>query len=83
MSEPNPRDEPQPTEPEGDDAPTSIRDNWWWSPSIGIVIGVVVVLFQVGPIRDTGGIWLNWVVAGLGIALAATSLARLVRAYPR
>ncbi|RYV50702.1 hypothetical protein [Pengzhenrongella frigida] len=83
MPELIPSDEPDPTESEDDDAPTSIRDNWWWSPSFAIVIGVVVVLFQVGPINDSGGVWLNWAVAGIGIALAATGAARLVRAYPR
>lgn len=74
------RNEP---EPEVDDAPTSVRDSWWWSPAFAIVIGVVVVLFQVGPIGESGGVWLNWVVAGVGISLAATGVARLVRAYPR
>ena len=68
---------------DADDAPTSVRDNWWWSPAFAIVIGVVVVLFQVGPITGSGGVWLNWVVAGVGIALAANGVVRLIRAYPR
>lgn len=81
MPDLNPSDQPEPTEPDAD-APTSVRDNWWWSPAVAIVIGVVVVMFQVGPLTGSGGVWLNWVVVGLGIALAASGVTRLVRAYP-
>lgn len=82
MPELIPSEEPESTEPD-EDAPTSVRDNWWWSPAVAIVIGVAVVAFQVSPIRDSGGVWLNWVVAGIGIALAASGVVRLVRDYPR
>lgn len=82
MPELNQPDEPEPTESDTD-APTSVRDNWWWSPAVALVIGVVIVMLQIGPLTASGGVWLNWVVAGLGIALAASGVVRLVRAYPR
>jgi len=82
MPDLNPSDQPEPIDHDAD-APTSVRDNWWWSPAVSLVIGIVVVGFQVGSLTGGGGVWLNWVVAGAGIALAASGVARLVRAYPR
>jgi hypothetical protein len=82
MPELSPSDETEPT-PTPDDEKTSVRDNWWWSPAFAIVAGVVVVIFQYGPISQSGGVWLNWVVAGVGIALAGYGAVRLVRSYPR
>ncbi|HEY8719340.1 hypothetical protein [Pengzhenrongella sp.] len=82
MPELIPSDEPESTEPD-QDAPTSVRDSWWWSPTVSIIIGIVIVSFQASPIRSGDGFWLNWVVAGLGIALSASGVVRLVRAYPR
>lgn len=65
------------------DAPATVRDNWWWSPGVALVIGVVVVMLQWQSLTGAGGHLLNWVVAGLGAALAASGVVRLVRDYPR
>ena len=83
MPELSPSDEPEPTPTPDDDEKTSVRDNWWWSPAFAMVAGVVVVIFQYGPISQSGGVWLNWVVAGVGVALAGYGAVRLVRSYPR
>jgi amino acid transporter len=81
MPEKNPSDESERTESAAN-GPTSGQHSWWWSPTVAIVIGIVVITFQVGPLT-AGGLWLNWVVAALGIVLAANGVVRLVRAYPR
>ena len=81
MPEQLPADEPDPTDAP-DETPTSVRDNWWWTPAFAMVAGVVVVVFQYGSIRS-GGVWLNWLVAGIGAVLAGYGLVRLVRDYPR
>jgi len=65
------------------DAPTSVRDNWWWSPAFALVAGIAVAGFQVKSLTGSGGVWLNWVVAAIGVGLAASGVVRLVRAYPR
>lgn len=81
MSEQIPSDEPEPTSTP-DDEKSSVRDNWWWTPAFAMVAGVVVVIFQYGSITD-GGVWLNWVVAGVGVVLAGYGAVGLVRSYPR
>jgi ABC-type uncharacterized transport system permease subunit len=88
MPELNQPDETEPTELEqteehDDDVPATVRDNWWWSPAVALVIGVVVVMLQAQSLTGSGGHLLNWVVAGLGVALAASGVVRLVREYPR
>lgn len=88
MPELNQPDETEPTELEqteehDDDAPATVRDNWWWSPAVALVIGVVVVMLQAQSLTGSGGHLLNWVVAGLGVALAASGVVRLVREYAR
>ena len=71
------------TEEHDDNAPATVRDNWWWSPAVALVIGVVVVMLQAQSLTGSGGHLLNWVVAGLGVALAASGVVRLAREYPR
>jgi len=88
--EPTPTDgQPLPTprepvaEPVADDRPTALRDRWWWSPVLSIVVGLVVIGYQWEQLTGPGGISLNWVVAAIGAAVALTGVVRLVRAYPR
>ncbi len=83
MAESIPSDEPEPTSTPDDEAKSSVRDNWWWSGAFAIVAGVAVVAFQYGPISQSGGVWLNWVVAGVGVVLAGYGAGQLVRSYPR
>jgi len=65
------------------EAPATVRDNWWWSPAVALVMGVVIVAIQWPSLTGSGGHVLNWVVAGLGAALAASGVVRLARDYPR
>lgn len=68
---------PRPAEPV---TGTALRDRWWWSPTLSIVIGLVVIGYQLEPLRGPDAIWGNWVVAGLGLAVAVWGAVRLVRA---
>lgn len=70
------------TPKDADDAPISLQDRWWWSPTLSLGVGIVMVMLQVGSLGD-GGVWLNWVVAAVGAVLAVTGLVRLVRAYTK
>ena len=87
LNQPDPTEptEIQPTEQESpqEDAPASVRDNWYWQPAVFLVMGVVIALLQKQYLTGSGGHLLNWVVAGLGAALAVVGLVRLVREYPR
>ena len=81
-------DEPDETEAEAEteaDAPAapSVRDRWWWSPTLNIVAGCGVVAYQWEPITQSKAIFLTWVIAAVGAAVAVVGLVRLVRAYPR
>jgi len=60
--------------------PTALRDRWWWSPTLSIVIGLVVVGYQLDPLRGANPLWGNWVVAALGLGVAVWGVVRLVRA---
>jgi len=77
MAELNPPGEPEPAE----DAPVSVRDRWWWSSVMSIVVGVVVVGFQWESLTGPRGLWANWLVAAIGLAVATSGLVRLARAY--
>ncbi|MGV8966136.1 MAG: hypothetical protein ACOH2F_07635 [Cellulomonas sp.] len=84
MAELIPSDEPESTStPDDAEEPkSSVRDNWWWTPAFEIVAGVAVVAFQWGSITQSG-VWLNWVVAAVGGALAVYGAVQLYRSYPR
>ena len=71
-----------PIPPETDDAPMALQDRWWWSPTLSLVLGVVIVGMQWPSLR-TGGVWLNWVVGALGAVVAVFGLVRLLRAYAK
>lgn len=59
---------------------TALRDRWWWSPTLSIVIGLVVIGYQLDPLRGDNPLWGNWLVALLGAAVAGWGAVRLVRA---
>jgi hypothetical protein len=63
-------------------APILLQDRWWWSPTLSLVLGSVIAAMQVSALR-TGGVWLNWLVAAIGAAVAVSGLVRLLRAYAR
>lgn len=56
---------------------------WWWSPGLMVVVGVVVVGFQVQAYTAGGGTVLNAIMIAIGVAVAATGLVQLWRARPR
>ncbi len=64
----------------GATAGTALRDRWWWSPTLSIVIGLVVIGYQLDPLRGDNPLWGNWLVAALGAAVAVWGAVRLVRA---
>jgi len=74
-------DQPEPAEESA--APTTVRDRWWWSPTLNMLAGCGVVAYQWGPITQSKAIALTWVVAAIGAVVAVVGLVRLVRAYPR
>ena len=47
-----------------------------------VVLGGVITAMQVSALR-TGGVWLNWLVAAIGTAVAVSGLVRLLRAYAK
>ncbi|GAA2723537.1 hypothetical protein [Cellulomonas aerilata] len=67
-----------------DDAPgpgQGLRDTWWWSPTLALVVGLVVVGYQLPSLRSPEPLWISWVVAGVGAVVALVGLAQLLRAY--
>lgn len=63
-------------------APILLQDRWWWSPTLSLVLGGVITAMQVSALRN-GGVWLNWLVAAVGTAVAVSGLVRLLRAYAK
>lgn len=90
MPELNQPGEPERTAPDADDAaaaddaadaPISARDRWWWSAAVRIIVGAVVVGFQWDFLVGPDAFWLNWLVAGIGLALVINGLRLLARDY--
>ena len=50
---------------------TSLFDRWWWSAALWMVVGVGVIAYQSGPIRDGNTIALTWVMVAVGALVAA------------
>jgi hypothetical protein len=82
--------DPTPNEPddgplanEPDDGPIALADRWWWSSTLSLGLGIVVVVLQVQSLTSGSAVWLNWVVAALGTAAALYGLVGLLRAYAK
>lgn len=75
------------TTPEPDEERTTWAGNapldtrWWWSPALMVVVGVVVIAYQVAAYRGEGGTWLNAAMILIGGGVAVTGLVSLLRAY--
>jgi hypothetical protein len=59
----------------------TLRDSWWWSPTLAVVVGLVVTGYQVPSLRGPDPLWISWVVAGTGVVVALVGAVRLLRAY--
>ncbi|QTE27846.1 hypothetical protein [Pengzhenrongella sicca] len=73
-------DTPETTEPAEEPA-IRAQDRWWWSPTMSLVAGAVVIGFQGDSIFGPDGIFLNRLVAAIGLVVAVSGLVRLVRAF--
>lgn len=58
-----------------------LDQRWWWSPALMIVVGVVVIAFQVSAYTGDGGIWLNAVMIAVGAAVVVAGLLSLRKAH--
>jgi len=61
----------------GTAASTSLFDRWWWSAALWMVVGVGVIAYQSGPIRDGNTIGLTWVMVAVGALVAARGVMML------
>lgn len=59
----------------------ALDTRWWWSPALMIVVGVVVIGYQVSAYRGEGGIWLNGVMIVVGAGVVVAGLVSLRRAH--
>jgi hypothetical protein len=62
-------------------ASTALRDRWWWSPTLMIVVGLVVIGYQLEPLRSSNAVWGNWAVAALGLVVVVHGAVQLHRAH--
>ena len=62
-------------------AGTALRDSWWWSPTLMLVVGIVVAGYQLDSLRSPDPLWVSWAVAGVGVLVALIGLVRLASAY--
>lgn len=69
-------------QPADENAPILLQDRWWWSSTLSLVLGGVITVMQVQALQN-GGVWLNWLVAAVGTAVAGSGLVRLLRAYAK
>ena len=85
--EPDPR--PKPDQPAAEPAAEEAAQHgtgdgaWWWSPGLMVVVGVVVIGFQVQAYTGDGGTVLNAIMIAIGAAVAGTGVVQLWRARPR
>ncbi len=59
----------------------ALRDSWWWSPTLAIVVGLVVAGYQLDSLRSPDPLWISWAVAAVGVVVALVGVVRLLRAY--
>ncbi|NTW41413.1 MAG: hypothetical protein HGA44_16305 [Cellulomonadaceae bacterium] len=72
---------PQPTEPErrtwAGNKPLDTR--WWWSASLMIVVGLVVIGYQAKVLMAGTGIALNWVMVVIGAVVVGWGVVDLIK----
>jgi len=83
MTDPAPRNDSsaEREEKEAEKKPFSANDRWWWSGTFRAVIGAVIAYLQFGPISEGIANWMNWVMVGIGAAVAVWGIIDLVRDY--
>lgn len=64
-----------------DESAQPLHARWWWSASLPLIVGVVVIGFQISAYRDGGGMWLNAVMIVVGAAVAISGLVGLKKAH--
>ena len=74
MPEPHSSDSPAP-------ASRSLDARWWWSSSLPVIVGLVVIGYQVSAFADGVGTWANGAMIALGGAVALWGLAGLRKDY--
>lgn len=75
--------DPRSPDDETTDGPPPLGERWWWSSTLKIVVGLVVIGYQVSAYAsEDGGIWLNAVMIAVGAAVAAWGAVGLWRARP-
>lgn len=58
-----------------------LDSRWWWSPALMVVVGGVVIAYQVAAYTGEGGRWFNAVMIAIGAAVAVAGLVQLRRAH--
>ncbi|WP_182113917.1 MULTISPECIES: hypothetical protein [unclassified Actinotalea] len=58
-----------------------LTTRWWWSPALMIVVGAVVIGYQVSAYVGEGGIFLNGVMIVIGAAVMVAGFVSLRRAH--
>jgi hypothetical protein len=59
---------------------TGLGDRWWWSPTLAIAVGLLMVAYQLPVLRGPDPLWISWAVAAVGAVLALVGGVRLARA---
>ncbi len=57
----------------------SLDARWWWSSSLPVIVGLVVIGYQVSAFTDGVGTWANGAMIALGAGVALWGLAGLRR----
>ncbi|WP_149205015.1 hypothetical protein [Actinotalea subterranea] len=97
MAAREPHDSPDPTEAAGSPAGATpgaeervtwagnrpLDSRWWWSPSLMVVVGIVVIGYQMSAYLGEGGIWLNGVMIAVGVVVVGAGVVSMVRARRR
>lgn len=66
--------------PPQESRPAGLRDRWWWSSTLWLVVGGGIVAYQWPALSgEIDGFWANWAMAALGLAIAVVGAVRLHR----